>query len=77
MLYSPYHLVLREDKMSIHATRREFLKLSTAGLASSVTPGILRATANAREKPEASGQVEVWTTNQKLRCQKTGTLTWH
>src|SRR5262249_17801770 len=76
MLYSlPNHLAFLVKKMSIEPTRREFLKLSTIGLAGSVSPGLSSAITFA-SPPEASGQIEVWTTNKKLRCQKNGTLAW-
>jgi len=62
--------------MSISATRREFLKLSTVGLAGTVTPQFIPAFANSGDTAQASGQIEVWTTNQRLRCQKTAALAW-
>jgi glucosylceramidase len=59
--------------MPLESTRRNFLKISAAGLAVTVTKHA-NATSNTAAPP--SGKAEVWVTNSSKRCERTEAIAW-
>jgi glucosylceramidase len=64
--------------MSIEQTRRNFLKLSTLGLAATATVELSPsyATAVTDGFPQPSGEIAVWVTSGKLRYERSLSLPW-
>jgi glucosylceramidase len=56
------------------STRRDFLRMSAAGLASSAA--VAQIAHPASSSPAPSGKLEVWTTNATLRCARTEAVEW-
>ncbi len=61
--------------MSPESTRRDFLKMSAAGLAVTATLS-KHSTADSGTASTPSGKVEVWVTNQKTHCTRAADISW-
>ncbi len=58
------------------STRRDFLKMSAAGLAATATAARSSVTESGAPGASSPGTMEVWVTSQKSRCTNAGTIPW-
>jgi glucosylceramidase len=63
--------------MSTESTRRDFLRMSTAGLAAGVAADTLPAWGSLSAANPASGEIAVHVTDEKRRFEEAPTLAWH
>jgi glucosylceramidase len=62
--------------MSPESTRRDFLKMSAAGLAATATLTQQSTAESGTASTPPSGKVEVWVTNQKTHCTRAADTSW-
>lgn len=62
--------------MSTESTRRDFLKLSTAGLAAGAVAEVVPAWSSLRSDNPSAGEVTVWVTDNNRRFEKAPALQW-
>ena len=62
--------------MPTHRTRRDFLKLSAAGVAASATAEGLPTLGSFDSTNSNPGEISVWVTNEKQRFSPTASLFW-
>lgn len=61
--------------MPLESTRRDFLKISAAGLAATTVAANRAVASNVTNTPP-SGKLEVWVTNPTKRCERVETISW-
>jgi len=62
--------------MPADSTRRDFLRLSALGLAAVTIPESSSARTREPAAPTPAGPIEVWVTSKKLRCSRSGSVSW-
>jgi glucosylceramidase len=67
---------LTGKRMGTASTRRDFLKLSAIGLAATATAEMPAALENEGSPAKSSGKIEVWVTDEKLRCAQVEAISW-
>jgi len=67
---------LHEDKMPRESTRRDFLKISAAGLAVTTVAVKHAAAASSAAGVPPSGKLDVWVTNSTKRCERAEAVSW-
>ena len=65
-----------KNRMPTHRTRRDFLRLSAAGVAASTTAEGLPALGSFDSTNSNPGEISVWVTNEKQRFSPTASLSW-